>query len=495
MNTRPLLMACFCSMTLALHAQAPSQALPFAFALDLNAEYRWAPSGALIVEADTPYQSGVDLLRNYVDRSPFARVSLALGGQEGLSVALDAVIRRDLTGTDPWYHPDNLPFDTSPSFAISMDSYMLARGVAYWRSPALSVAFGRDTVDYGGILYGSLLPSSRLPYLDALRVRGTLGMFTVDWMAATIPAIKSWDGNDVDPNQGVAVSDSPQYNWMGLTNQTTIAEVLNRYSWRWPTVVLGVTDHATIARRNNSFLLTDFFPITSRHQTSDLQTNNSLIVDLTWRPSGALILAVQGGLDDFNANTVGISDTGTPTIPAIVAGARYQADTGPGALVARVETGYTHQLWGNYDGSQITPWDVNPFLRMQYRFASDRGGLLLPLTSPYGPGAIWGRASLTQELAALHLSVGADLVLLQKNEGANLITYSNDPVNGPYVFFCQLAVPVALRLPYWEIKVTPTLLLRDAEPRFEATLLAAYHLRTGDAEQAAPRHWAAPFGD
>jgi hypothetical protein len=494
MKVRLILATVFCSLTVALHAQAQAGTIPFAFSLDVNAEYRWAPSGELLVEADTPYKSGVDLVRNYVDRTPFARMSLAYGGAEGLSVALDAVIRRDLTGSDPWYDAVNLPFDTSPSFAILMDSYMLARGVAYWRSPALSVAFGRDTVDYGGILYGSLLPSTRLPYLDSLRARGTLGMFTVDWMVATIPAVKSWDGLDVYPNEGVSGTE-PQYNWMGLESQTTIAEVLNRYSWNWHTFVLGLTDHAMIARRNNSFLLTDFFPITSRHQTSDLQTNNSLILDLSWRPLPDLIIAVQGGLDDFNANTVGISDTGTPTIPAIVGGARYQGTTRLGSLVLNAETGYTHQLWGNYDGSQITPWDVNPFLRMQYRFSSDHGGLLLPLTSPYGPGAAWGRASLTQEIRALDMSVGAELLVLEKNEGANLITYSNDPVNGPYVFFCQLALPVAMMLPSWEVRVTPALLLRNTELRFEATFMAAYHLRTGDTTGAAPRSWAAPFGN
>ena len=164
---------------------------------------------------------------------------------------------------------------------------------------------------------------------------------------------------------------------------------MNRLSWDLGPVSIGITDHAMMARRQNRFYITDFIPVLSRHQAAVAQTNNSMAADISWTPVQGLILAAQAGFDDINADIIGVSDTGSPTIDAYVAGIEYQTITGFGSFGLDLEAGYTHWLWGNYDGSEIWPNDVNPFLRFQYRYLTDSGALLLPLTSPYGPGAVW----------------------------------------------------------------------------------------------------------
>jgi hypothetical protein len=488
--------------------------IPFGLDLDINAEYRWAPGGIVLVEGGTQYMSGIDLERDYFDIPPLARLAMGAGGPQGLSVAIETTFRPQWTGN--WGAATNLPYLSGNK---GFENYFLTRGVAYWRSPDFSVAFGRDPVDYGGILYGSLLPSTRLPYLDNIRMQGKLGSFTADWMAATIPAVMNWQGAnyDVNPNQGDSNGGTDYFGWQGdsaSANPTSIIEVLNRYSWTIHDFVIGVSDHAMIARRNNCFDITDFLPMASRHQTADAQTNNSLIFDAAWHPIEGLKLAAQYGLDDIDANFIGIPDTSAPTMPAFVAGAEYRGRTTLGALSAYGEVGYTHWDWGNYSGNEMAPDDVDPLMRMQYRYDTVNGALLLPLTSPYGPGALWFQANVSQDIGTTGLNVGAQLLLLQKNEGANLINYSDylypagttTPVvvdsdgylgipecNGPYVYFGQLSFPVTFTYSCWQVVVSPSVICRNWAWSGEVDFVASYHLRSGDHSAVAVRPWAAPY--
>jgi hypothetical protein len=505
-----LVLSCAAFVALAASwAQGAAPRVPFGLDLDINAEYRWAPAGITLVESGVQYQSGIDLERNYFDMAPIARFAMGAGGPQGLSVAIETTFRDAWTGQ--FGATTNLPYLGGNK---GFEGYFLSRGVAYWRSPNFSVAFGRDTVDYGGILYGSLLPSTRLPYLDNIRMQGKLGSFTADWMAATIPAVLSWQkaSYDVDPNEGTDGGD--YFGWQGdsaSANPTSIIEVLNRYSWTIHDFVIGVSDHAMIARRNNCFDITDFLPMASRHQTADAQTNNSLIIDAAWRPVDGLKLAAQFGLDDVDANLIGISDTSAPTMPAFVAGAEYHGRTAMGALSAYGEAGYTHWDWGNYSGTEMPPGDVDPLMRMQYRYDTAGGALLLPLTSPYGPGALWFQAAVSQDIGATGLNVGAQLLLLQKNEGANLINYSDylypagttTPVvvdsdgfmgipecDGPYVYFGQLSFPVTFTYSCWQVVVSPSIVCRNWAWSGEVDFVASYHLRSGDHSAVAARPWA-----
>jgi hypothetical protein len=496
----------------ALFAEGLSS-VPFGFDLDLSYEYRWQPSGGLLIE-DTAIKSGAaasgaDLERDYFDRAPFARLAFGYGGPAGFSLALEMTVRNGWTGN--YEKADNLPFiwDTG---STSLAGNVLSRGVVYWKSPVFDFALGRDSVDYGGFLYGSLLPSSRLPYLDNARARLKLGKkFKIDWMVATIQAVESWDGIDVEPNaksssttelSGSGDTTGP-YGFESWSNPTTIWEVMNRYSWKiGGDFILGVTDHAVIARRNNQFSLCDIFPLTSRHQSSVGETNNSLVFDAAWRPLQGLDLAAQFGLDDINGNDIGISDTGSPTIPAFVAGARYRAETQAGALSAQAEAGYTNYLWGNYDATQVDPEAgvVDTLARMQYRFlASDGEAILLPLTSPYGPGALWCKAGGSISLGSSGFTLGADLLYLAKNPEANLIDtqlYDNTSTgSAAYVHYLEISLPTRYQSRSWIVGLSPALLWREGDYSFELTFLASYRLRSGDRDPDAGKTWASPQAD
>ena len=88
-----------------------------------------------------------------------------------------------------------------------------------WTSPALDLSIGRDKVDYGGILQGSIFPSDRLPYLDAFRARCEARSLTLDYMISSQDAIPSWDGIDVD----IERSGPHQRGTFSATAGTTIA--------------------------------------------------------------------------------------------------------------------------------------------------------------------------------------------------------------------------------------------------------------------------------
>jgi len=470
----------------------------FGFSLDLNYEYRYAPSGLLLVE-EPAVKSGIDLMRDYFERAPVARAAIGYGGDEGVSVAFESTFRSQWEGE--WYKADNLPGTGADPDPLSIENFFITRGVAYWRSPSLSFAFGRDRVDYGGILEGSLLPSTRLPYLDNLRARWSLGGFTVDYMVATIQAIRSWDGIDVDPNDHTVRPPNPApvvYGWESDDEATVIVEGLNRFSWKIGTFSIGFSDHAMIARRNNKFYLTDFFPIMSRHQTAIEQTNNNAILDFAWAPLEGLDFAGQLGFDDIDLNGIGIGDTGTPTTPAFVLGGRYHGDIDGNSLEATFETGWTHYLYGNYDGTEIdSEGYVIPLMRLQYRFLSDSGALLLPLSSPYGPGAFWIKASGSVGIDATGLSAGFDFLYLAKNPAANLIdtaVYDNVTTEGtPSVHFASLSLPLTYSWRNWLLSASPAVLVREGDWRFEATFLASYRLRLGNEAKSEPSPWASPI--
>ncbi|HWP69326.1 MAG TPA: hypothetical protein VN437_08485, partial [Rectinemataceae bacterium] len=450
--------------------------------LDLEYQYRFRTEEHLI-EAST-IKNGIDLTRSFFDRPPFARLLLQGTTSFGFGAIGEIALRDQWTGD--YFRTDNLPVIGVGGDPVRFENFFITKAEVYYDSPFFDFHFGREKPDYNGILYGGLLPGTRLPYLDAVKASGKLGRMKIDWMVATIPALESWDGEDVDPNKGTLPTGSTYYGFESepySTNSspTTIVEGMNRFSWDFGRVSLGVTDHAMMARRNNRFYITDFIPVISRHQAAVSQTNNSMVFDIGWEPLDGLRLATQAGFDDINASFLGVGDTSSPTIDAYVAGLDYGSPTALGPLKIKAEAGYTHWLWGNYDGSEIWPNDQNPFLRFQYRYLSDSGGLLLPLSSPYGPGAIWASLSGSLQLNGLGLELGMDFLYLSKNDEANLIdtqVLDNTTTAGAHrTQFISFALPLRWRAGFWEFSIKPELAVLDGDPWFELWFGSAFRLR------------------
>lgn len=451
----------------------------FRLELDIEYQYRVRTDDRLIESGI--YKNGIDLTRAFFDRPPLARLLLQGETPKGLGVVAEIALRDQWTGD--YFRNDNFPIIGVAGDPLRFENFFFTKAAVYYKSPSFQFIFGREKPDYNGILYGGLLPGTRLPYLDAVRASGQIGRMKVDWMVATIQAIKSWDGKDVNPNEGAPTN---PYGFETDATSSVIIEGMNRLTWDLGRVRLGVTDHVMMARRNNSFLITDFIPVISRHQAAISQTNNSMVLDIAWEPLDGLRLAAQAGFDDINAEIFGVGDTGMPTVDAYVLGADYSTATALGPLGAQAEFGYTHWLWGNYDGQDILPNDQNPFLRFQYRYLSDSGGLLLPFTSPYGPGALWVKASGRQSVERLGVKFGLDFLYLLKNDEANLIStnvpYTGNPdknsAEGAHnTYFISLALPLSWNFRSWEVSARPELAIVEGNPWFELWLGAAYRLR------------------
>lgn len=462
---------------------ATGSSVDFRLELDLEYQYRFRTEEHLI-EAST-IKNGIDLARSFFDRPPFARLLLQGTTPFGFGAVGEIALRDQWTGD--YFRTDNLPVIGVEGDPVRFENFFITKAEVYYDSPFFNFHFGREKPDYNGILYGGLLPGTRLPYLDAVKASGKIGRMKIDWLVATIPALKSWDNNDVDPNVGTLPAGTNYYYGFesepnsANPNPTTIVEGMNRFSWDLGRLSLGVTDHAMMARRNNRFYITDFIPVISRHQAAVSQTNNSMIFDIGWEPLDGLRLAAQAGFDDINASFLGVGDTSSPTIDAYVAGLDYGSPTTLGPLKVKAEAGYTHWLWGNYDGAEIWPNDQNPFLRFQYRYLSDSGGLLLPLSSPYGPGAIWASLSGSLELSGLGLELGMDFLYLSKNDEANLIdtpVLNNTTTAGAHRSqFLSLSLLLRWRAGFWEFSIRPELAVLDGDPWFELCFGSAFRLR------------------
>lgn len=449
---------------------------------DVDYEYRYAGAQRL-VETGT-VKNGIDMAMAWFDRPPFARLQLRSEGTSGIGVVAETTLRDQWTGD--YFRQDNLPVVGVQGDILRFENFFFSKAALWYRGDGFESLFGRETPDYNGILRGGLLPGTRLPFLDAIRAVGHFGRLRIDWMVASIPAIKAWNLIDVDPNAGVIPSGAQYYGFdaePASTNgsPTAIVEAMNRLTWDLGRLRLGITDHAMIARRNNLFYITDIIPVISRHQAGMSQTNNSLVVDAAWEPVDELCFAFQAGFDDINAGIFGFDDTAAPTIDAYVFGVDYRSSASFVTLTMRLEAGYTHYLWGNYDGSQTWPNDVNPFLRFQYRYLADAGGLLLPLSSPYGPGARWGRLSALLETPISGLLIGLETLLLGKNEEANLITTA---VNGntttasaPTTWYWSLGMPLSYARGPWRIQAKPGMAMIGGDPWFEVSLGACFRFR------------------
>jgi hypothetical protein len=462
--------------------------------VDLSYEYHLRSADVLVEGSDVQYKNGIDLMRDVLAPPPFAAIDWELGRRSGLAIGFAAELRKQFPGNSysDMFAPDNFLNLGRPGNPVAFEKPMITKGALYWRSESLDIIFGRDKVDLDEGLKGSLYPSPRLPYLDAFQAKGRLGRLGMNWVVGTIRATGSWEGPafDVDPNIVLNPSQydhllydrnsiTNPYGFQGDPNPTTIIEALHRFTWDFGQVQLGVAGHVVYARRNNRFLITDFLPVISWHQTTVMSNNMSLLADISWEPFEGLRVAAMGGLDEINAKSIGINDSGSPTVPAGVLGARYRGSLGAGAFDLYGEVGYTHWLWGNYDGSNDSPGDVDPLARAQYRLHMDAGDGLLPLTSPYGPGATWGELHGSWKPEGGTLTFGLDLLVLSKIKAANLITTDPlSPLSDASTFlFIEAGFPVSFQLGPFELYARPALVTKDGSWSAEATLGAAYHLR------------------
>lgn len=414
--------------------------------LDVDYEAYWRSADAQWINEDLEYD-GLDFFRRYLAMPDFLLLSLYGEKDDTSGMFIRAGIRRRyergemLDSNFLEFHPDRL---------IRADHYFIRQGYFYHYFNDLEVVLGRSKVHMGASEFSTFLASDRLPHIDALTLRYRLGPIHMTSISATLDNRRAagernlrddWDPDNSNPNDPFGMTTlekgHPQPNTVGVWpedrlgwDRTIIFYGVHRFDYLRERLRLGIAAQQFVARENNTFHMGDIFPVFSWHNTDVGPHNMSLIMDMSWRPRMRWELFLQGGYNDINASElIGIPDTDIPTIDAYLAGVSYRGPVGTRRLRVSAEVGYTHFLWGNF----YDYYDErgNYLARGVYRFRT-HGVYMMPMTAPYGPGAVWTRweADLAGFLLGPgHLSFGLDVEVLSRKdrEVVNLVDTVYDP--------------------------------------------------------------------
>lgn len=369
---------------------------------------RAAVDTALEVYLETQdYQESLyDQLRR-VD--PLVAVHLSAETPEGPALHISFDLQRELQ-QDSW---SNVPYPESGN-PVPLENDNVTWGVLYlpvsgesWRFEAV---FGRQPVHIGPSPNGSLGPSRRHPFLDALRLNLHAGALTMTHIVAQLENRAA--GTDVSLPTTATESNTYDFGISRILFNT------HHFEYAFDRLRLGIGARVILSRENNYFHINDYFPVFSWHNAQIEPKNMCLLADASYTLRPGIEAYLQLGFDDIAGGPVGVGDTEVPNIDAYIAGLRYWTALGPRPVFGFAEVGYTHYLWGNYQPEVALSRGI-------YRLNLDSGNRSMPLTSPYGPGVIWFAGSATLGVSdALRLTL--DYELLSVNTEANLFTTPYD---------------------------------------------------------------------
>lgn len=268
----------------------------------------------------------------------------------------------------------------------------LYEGYLYWPFEFFTITFGRQKLDLGPAPRSSIALASDTPYLDALRLTLDLGPIRMHHTVASIDNTRAREDVELPPGSELYAFDRNQ-----------IFFNTHYFEYRFDAWRLGVGANLVVSREMNNFALSDFFPVFSWHNANILPRNMSAFVDATVPLVPGVELYGQASFDDIRTTGVGIGDRPIPTIPAFTLGSRYSRIDPTITWDVSLDLGYTHYLWGNF------PRETG-LSRAIYRLRADGDSYAFPLTSPYGPGTIYGLAEAKAIGRRYKLSVFYELV-------------------------------------------------------------------------------------
>jgi hypothetical protein len=378
---------------------------------DLGADLEGALAGDFVVE---PVRWFYDRfvaypdffkLKTYVQKKDLPGLQFSLG--------LKRIYR---TGEIP---PHNLFY--TPNDWMSLENFMIRSGFFAWQNQGFEIRLGRSPVHYGDPRWTGFLPSWRLPYLDALEYRYRWGNWEMVSSVSVLDNRMGEEERDFFTSGGSLASyGSPDRIYLGSNRkggdswfylappssdpsapplgaenklslgfgQTIILNALHRFTWRNRFLSLGITGNMVAARENNALHLADIFPVFSWHNAEVGGHNFSLVAEALWTILPGLDLYLQAAYDDISAtDLLGIADTAIPTIDAYLLGLGWETGLAGRPLSVRLEAGVTHYLWGSFHAYDEAKG--NYLGRAIYRYRAQKETRIMPLTSPYGPGARW----------------------------------------------------------------------------------------------------------
>jgi hypothetical protein len=295
----------------------------------------------------------------------------------------------------------------------------LYEGYLYWPLEFFTITFGRQKLDLGPAPRSSIALAPELPYLDALRLTLDLGPVRMHHTIASI--------DNTEARQDVELP-TPENDFYAF-DRNQIFFNTHYFEYRFETWRLGVGANLVVSREMNNFALSDFFPVFSWHNANILPRNMSAFVDATVPLGPGVEIYGQASFDDIRTTGVGIGDQPIPTIPAFTLGSRYSRIDATVVWDFALDLGYTHYLWGNF------PRETG-LSRGIYRLRAEGDSYAFPLTSPYGPGTVYGLGEATVTgpryvLSLLYEVVGrkpdADLFTTEQEESDLLASQAYRP--------------------------------------------------------------------
>jgi len=444
-------------------------------------EHRFNSGSFMYGEEELP--NSLDVHRAYLDFSPILSLYGGIGFFDGIFLALNIDVRKN------W----NDDFNPSSNFLTKVNVMydMFTKGIFAWNAEYINFFFGRNSVHWGNPLGSTFYASSLIPHMDNISINVPLGPFTFDYSLATIISKRS-KYKDVDIGikniypEEYYNKDNPLGDYFGFTgdsqsdvNPSVILFISNRFQWNFGKVKTGLGATTTIARANNQFIFTDIIPVMIHHNVDSVPNNYAIILDVNWNIIRGLSLSAMLGFDDINAKDFGIPDGQTPTIPGAILQLEYsnyqKKSEGFGFFqYYMLEAGYTHYLWGNFQyNNNPESWCGVYLARAIYRYTPNKSAVLLPLTSPYGPGVIWGKLTSRFNFTDLNIQVGLDLLLLFKNSHVNLVETEyerDDSLNKPDQWYVSIDIPIIYNWRYFEFILNPGIIFSKEKTLFECTL-------------------------
>ena len=396
-----------------------------------------------------------DIYRNFYELPPLFDIYVLLYNND-TAVEVHNIWRREyrvLPG-------NNFPEGEEGNFS-ALENQFLNIGLLSLHIQDIEMMVGRTPVHFGNPDFNTLLPSNRLPFFDLVQVNVPIGPIRLISQIATL-----------ENREAISdIYDETAGEFAFGVN--TIMTALHRFEYNTSWISGGITGYSILSRQKNGYMLGDFFPVFSWHTADVGWHNNAMFGDLTITPFEGWNYFYQTGFDDINASEIlGMDDSSIPTIQSSIMGVSYRKKIDNSVLLTKIEMGKTHYLWGNfYGGSAVGDSKDHYFEKAVYRIFLDDGNRIMPLTSPYGPGAEWYDFSVSLfDLSKFSLIL--EYLLLIKNTEADLITTPYDADDDVKEGNVDLINNITFRTEYkssdsFKLYVEPGLVVFNTELAFE----------------------------
>ncbi len=352
-----------------------------------------------------------DTLLSYLGKPQLMTLSGGVNAPEGISADMAFSLRKEWDGV--FSSAGNIPEFGQEGNPLPFDNHAMERADLRFILGKTIFSFGRNAVKTGQSGFFSLYPDDSLPYLDRIGISSRGDRIAFDWYASTIQPIPAFDGYDLAlPAQ-----------LEGGDDQRPTVLVVKRLALQNRIFRFGLGQVVLYSRANAYYTLADFLPLIDWHAADVRPNNMALLLDAGWVPIPGLETFASIGFDEISGEAFGIVDSDIPTTWALLLGAKGNLLKGSAVFSPKLQLGYTHYLWGNYDAALSAHSSEDSTLaRAVYRYASDGGAILMPLTSPFGPGAAWMQLELEFVSEDLPVSLAGDLLILGKFPEADLVS-------------------------------------------------------------------------